>query len=369
MDTYCIEILQGLNTQISSKSITFNPNTPIYAYAGAGLSMNAGLPGWFQMAISLHSFMQVFEKANLPDFTLQNELELSKFFQDFIEEKSQAPGDNCYLLSPTSNDNRLFGRTVALNLLFRCRGGFFDGQNFIDSAEVFCRAGTEPKAEDLSVHSALWRAGVHGIITTNYDILLERAYSFFNHPGGLRTYRYDASFLRFILSTPRFIVKIHGDINDLGSMILDPEMAWKKSTYLNGRMGFEVKKLYSNIREAGALVFLGVGFRDRTICELQQYWKQIRKSKGIGFAVFFESEIKKTVEQWKRMGYAEDLFDDVIFFIVDDRNLTDNNLKGFVIQKSATNLLDRLEHAGRGLVHRPRWDEASKIHRFLYRKT
>lgn len=369
MDKYFSNILQGLKREVSRGEIQNDPDVPLYAYVGAGLSMNAGLPSWFQMAKSLYEYIQQHERKALPAFSLCNETELSRFFQDFIEESSSVPGEDLPIISAYSTDKRLFGRTVALNLLFRCRYGAYEKTLNLEATNGFCRAGEEPQAEDLGIHSLLWRSGIHGALTTNYDMLLERAYSLFNHVGGLRTYRYNASFLRFVTSTPRFVVKIHGDVNDLGSMILDPQSAWDSKLYLNNSCGVAVKKLYANLRNQGPMIFVGLGFRDRTICELQNSWRRDRSQCGSGFAVFFKSEIDRTRKQWSRMGYADDLFDDVTFFIVDDTEMREQDIRGFAIHKAAINILERIGRLRRDCVQRPKWKEASEIHRLLYRNS
>jgi hypothetical protein len=103
-------------------------------------------------------------------------------------------------------------------------------------------------------------------------MLLEHAYSLFDFGPALHSYRYGAEFLRYLLSNPRFVLKLHGDINDIGSMELDPESAWERRGRLRsgGRKGrgADLKRVYSAILRQAHMVYVGCGFRDRTISEL-----------------------------------------------------------------------------------------------------
>jgi hypothetical protein len=106
-------------------------------------------------------------------------------------------------------------------------------------------------------------------------MLLEHAYSLFEHGAALRSYRYNADFLRYLLSNRRFILKLHGDINDIGCMEFDPKTAWKRggSLWDEKKRGRDLRKVYSAILQRGHMVYLGCGFRDSTIKKLHSSWK------------------------------------------------------------------------------------------------
>ncbi len=234
----------------------------LFAYVGAGLSQAAGLVGWNDLARRVATFRRDYDGAAddaeaLPDDEAANQ----RVLRAFVE---QVGHDGHPILSYPSTDLRTFGRTVLLNLLLRRRSP--SGR----------RAAEEFDAGDLDLHHSLWRARVQGVFTTNYDMLLEEAFHLTPLAErdaaygrrALRTYRYDARFLRFVLSTPRFVLKLHGDVNDLGTMLFDPSAAWAPGGALHGARGRDLCRALDSARNAGHIVYVGCGARDRTFRSL-----------------------------------------------------------------------------------------------------
>lgn len=180
---------------------------PLYFYVGAGLSQAAGICGWRDLAQLIHGYRVAYEgyTGELPpaDSAQIN----SQYLREFVTELAE---DGSRILARGSTDRRVFGRTVVLNLLLRHDA----------------RRGWPIKEESLRLHAALWPCRPHGIFTTNYDTLIERSCPA-DIGAYLRVYRHTAAYLPFILSNPVFVLKLHGDVNDIGTMVLDPEYAWR----------------------------------------------------------------------------------------------------------------------------------------------
>lgn len=256
---------------------------PLYFYVGAGLSISAGLVNWNEMACLIWLYLKHYEgvddKRCPPDEGKDN----AKFIQDFVEEtkiSSKIP-----ILSRDSGDPRGFGRTALLNMMLRYRAPRIalksDGceareTQKDDYSKIRPRPGREPSVEDLTLQSLIWRSRCSGVLTSNYDMLLEHAYSLFHHGAALRSYRYNADFLRYLLSNRRFVLKLHGDINDIASMQFDPKQAWEKGAFTKPKpesRGMDLKRIYNAILERGHMVYVGCGFRDETIKELHDFWQ------------------------------------------------------------------------------------------------
>lgn len=85
-----------------------------------------------------------------------------------------------------------------------------------------------PDVRPGDIHIALWRLGAPLILTTNYDRLLEHAYSFV-YPGSPEVCKHkDAELIQGKLqnwqeSDPPALFKLHGCVSDLKSIILSEE--------------------------------------------------------------------------------------------------------------------------------------------------
>jgi hypothetical protein len=221
---------------------------PLYFYVGAGLSQAAGVVGWRKLVITIHRYRVQHEGWTGPPPASDDASANSRYLDDFISERDQ---DGAQILSAESKDLRAFGRTVLLNILLRHSSDFR----------------TAVPDERLSLQRLLWLCHPHGVFTSNYDTLIERVCPQ-EMASALRIYRYSAAFLPYILSNPTFVLKLHGDVNDLGSMLLNPESAWSAAGALNGRRGEWLRQLWVTVNELGNIVFLGAGLRDRTVREL-----------------------------------------------------------------------------------------------------
>lgn len=246
---------------------------PLYFYVGAGLSISAGLVGWDEMACVIWRYLKSYEKAKAVGRCPGNVRDNARLLQSFVEETEGLTNRSYSLtriLSRESEDHRAFSRTVLLNMLLRYRA---PGSGSAKGEGVQWER--EPSEKDLSFQYLLWRSRCSGVLTSNYDMLLEHAYSLFNRGAALRSYHYTADFLRYILSNRRFVLKLHGDINDIASMQFDPHRAWERDGAFCGRekRGLDLKHVYNAILEQGHIVYVGCGFRDRTIEKLHGFWQ------------------------------------------------------------------------------------------------
>ena len=254
---------------------------PLYFYLGAGLSMDAGLVSWSEMACLIWWYLKHYEKKK--DLSLcptDDAEENAAFLQEFIAEK-ETRESSVRIMSRESKDPRALGRTALLNVMLRRRApriqlvpGHGEAVLARPPAMLRDRPGRELDTEDLVLHSLVWRTGCHGVLTSNYDMLLEHAFSLYNHGADLHSYRYTADFLRYLLSNRRFVLKLHGDINDLRTMEFDPKGAWEEEGSLGGEeaRGRDLEKIYSAALRRGHMIYVGCGFRDQTIQNLHDAW-------------------------------------------------------------------------------------------------
>ena len=258
---------------------------PLYFYVGSGLSIASGLVGWDEMACMVWRYRRYYEGEDVATGLLK--------WLD-AKDKAERARENARFLQGSmpqeGKEHNAFGRTALLNLILRRRAPRtrFSVPKTRDAnweplpdekqqPEERSRYGQEPGAEDFALQSLVWRSNCHGVLTPNYDMFLEHAYSLFNHGSALRSYRYNATFLRYIFSNPRFVLKLHGDINDIGTMLLDPELLWGGEPPHNGHPN-DLKEMYKTALMNGHMVYVGARFRDDTIRKLHEYWAAARDS-------------------------------------------------------------------------------------------
>lgn len=290
---------------------------PLYVYVGAGLSMGAaGLVGWKEMTCLIWWYLKNYErKEELPPCPTDPE-EMARFLQEFITE-TESPESSLRIMSRESTDQRALGRTSLLNMMLRYRaprvrwsaeGGEVKPVSL--SSKLRGRPGQPLDAEDLVLHSLVWRTGCHGVLTTNYDVLLEHAYALYSHGAELRSYRYTANFLRYLASNPRFVLKLHGDINDLATMEFDPNGAWRDGGRFadeTGR-GEDLKRVYSALLSRGHIVYVGCGFTDETIRRLHDDWVTRRAASRfhrVALIPVWEEEVKERFPSIEFLTYKD----------------------------------------------------------------
>jgi hypothetical protein len=224
----------------------------LYFYVGSGLSRAVGLVGWEEMACMVWWYLANYE-GRLPSKACPKKvgLENSEFLHWFVNlESTDRRGKQTRILSHESRDPSSRGRTVLLNLILRYREPIAEYITKNGKAKkktpdrLRTRCGKEPEPEDLVLQSFIWRTGCHGVLTSNYDMLLEHAYSTFNHGSALRSYRYNADFLRHLMTNRRFVLKLHGDINDIGTMQFNPEEFWKGQDERHRRYQKDLTRVY-----------------------------------------------------------------------------------------------------------------------------
>ena len=339
----------GLRHASSWKRFDFSllQGEPLYFYVGAGLSQAAGLVGWRDMARILWWHLTSYE-GNDPNFPDDNAEENAQLLDDFVNHPF--PLGDRQAWSREDIEHQVLGRVALLNMLLRYREpkirlkGIDKGRNPQFDTDPYCvRCGEEPIAEDLVLHSLIWRANCHGVLTPNYDMLLEHAYSLFDHGAALRSYRYSADFLRYIMSNPKFILKLHGDINDVGRMLFHPDKAWEKGEKdgkVPGQLakqrgsapepekvtyGGDLKMVYQTALQWGHMIYVGMGFRDRTILELHSHWLASGiSSPNVRVALLCENELEgiKAELKKKRANLAADTvknnYKDIVFLTYND---------------------------------------------------
>lgn len=219
---------------------------------------------WNELLRELERYRVQYEGGGAAAVPQDDALANSRALQRFVDEENAATGIR--LLSRSSGDVRTFGRTVVLNMLLRLRR---------PSCPERSLGVLTPK--DMTAHQLVWHTRCNGVFTTNYDTLLEDSFHLAplntraeenGHSGPLRIYKYSAEFLKFILSVPRFVLKLHGDVNDLGTMVFDPASAWNDGGRLGPPHGTALLTVFQHASEVGHMVYVGAGLRDETFKRL-----------------------------------------------------------------------------------------------------
>lgn len=355
------EFVFGKNQNLQGCGFSELASAPLYFYVGAGLSMSSGLAGWGEMAGIVWWYLKHYEKKTTvglcpPDVGKKN----AEFLQKFVTSGK--------VLSHNSKHRDGLSRTALLNMILRYRAprttlNTKDPQKLVRMlVDGRTRYGEEPYAEDLVLQSLIWRTHCHGVFTSNYDMLLEHAFSLFNHGAALRSYRYNADFLRYLMSNRRFVLKLHGDINDIGRMQLSPHEAWKGNRlfvpYRN-----DLKKAYTAALEKGHMIYMGMGFRDETIIRLHQAWRKNHQSAAhLRVALIPHSELKRIKDD---LGRRQELFDDIVFLTYGDES-DGAGSHHHVVREFLTQIAQvrgRGSHSG---DQRYRCAEASDLHRQIF---
>lgn len=339
----------------------------LYFYVGAGLSIASGLVGWDEMARMVWRYRTYYEGVKSPCPPQRDADTNAEFLQRLLEERdSKRPP----IMSHNSKDPRAFGRAVLLNLILRRRAPRTrlkeeEGKAIPDDSQPRherSRYGQEPSAEDFALQSLVWRAKCHGVLTPNYDMFLEHAHSLFHHGSALRSYRYNANLLRYIFSNPAFVLKLHGDINDIHTVLLDPRLLWRGSPH--GGKPSDLKKVYATALARGHMIYVGLGFLDQTIEKLHMYWRrywrmQQRGSHYLRVALVprweFESRVFDKIKK-------RDLFQDIFFLTYETES------PGQHPSHAVQAFLSRLVEVRRGVRAAPQADddEAADIHRQMF---
>ncbi|MBI4718204.1 MAG: SIR2 family protein [Planctomycetes bacterium] len=294
-------------------------NSTLHFYVGSGLSAASGLVGWGEMAKSVEEYRTSIEKLQ-PKRPIPTSAEsLSTYFREFADEEVATTSGPVRRLSRQAIDlgdvwkENCLKRTRLLNCLLRySTDQFWPGSE----AGILVPFG-EP---DLALQRFLWRSSCTGILTPNYDTLIEQAYyTIVMRRSLLRVYRYTAEFLPFIQTNPRFVLKLHGDINDIRTMQFDPEAAWNPGGVFSvGNVRVDLTGVYSDILQNSSVVYVGAGMRDRTIIELHTAWRRrATTSAGLRVALIPTSEVNVIRDELQQRGVEKSLYDDIVFLSYD----------------------------------------------------
>lgn len=318
-------------------------------YVGSGLSAASGLVTWGELAQVMDDCRVRCEgrKSALQDNWTADAL--SAFMQAFLNDPISDSTDSPLALSRDAIEHgddawqQAERRTILLNCFLRNTYSdlYPDGFKYGEYEKVIKVPTGEPRLEH---QKALWNCDPKAVLTTNYDVLIENGYHQVLEPSKLRCYRYTAQFLPFIMTNERFILKLHGDINDVGTMQFDPNSAWKSKRALGGRAGDDVRKVYEKVMFNGHMIYVGAGMRDWTIIELHKAWRIASAKKNDKrlnslrrFVILPKDEIKAISNKPAGRFARTSLFDDLQFLWYDpekeDRENTILEFLGKIAEK------------------------------------
>ncbi|WP_421827307.1 SIR2 family protein [Larkinella sp.] len=233
-------------------------------YVGAGASISAGLPDWKALLVS--SLMKA--KANLKEFDNDN----SNFSKSFnLAEKLLREGD--FLMSA--------------ELLQQVLGNEL-GEHIW---EIFKKT-----SQPSQIHKAISRIPFSTAITTNYDKLLEMSY---NETHPVYTWRLAENIFRSIKKNTFAIIKTHGDIEDLSSLVL---------TRTQYRDLMQINKSFNDgltiLLSLKTFLFIGSSLKDFDLLRLMDDAKLTYKSNfGPHYAVLFENEVDESFIKYLKDSY------------------------------------------------------------------
>lgn len=190
-------------------------------FVGSGLSVASGLPSW----------------------------------QELIAEMITTCAD-CGLRDDDQRDlNEALDKDAYLDVAEYCREKM-GARRFHDlMVNVF----RDPEIDCTDIHNILPSFNFPLVLTTNYDKLLEKAFftSSPNHLPPVYSYRNTASLARLLGESRFFILKIHGDIDDVESLILTRQ-DYRNAIFNNAACRATIFNLFASY----SFLFLGFGIND-----------------------------------------------------------------------------------------------------------
>lgn len=213
---------------ISQKILNvFHSNTNIVLFAGAGVSINAGYPGW-------NSFL-----TQLADFTQGYDETISKVMQIRIKQKN----------------------FLNAALLYKTCPNIPEGEKYKKIKEIFCADG---KPENLQ---ALVSLPFSAIITTNFDSAIHNAYIKVTQKFPRAIENDDSTFRSAPFISDFFIARIHGRGEVPEKMIFD-EQAYKENFQNTSYVDLLLKALTTY-----SCMFIGYSFNDPAIIQILELLK------------------------------------------------------------------------------------------------
>jgi len=172
-------------------------------------------------------------------------------------------------------------------------------------AEQFNPPNSKPS---LDIYEILFGLKPPIIITTNYDKLIENAYAQLHRKAlTVKTYADAAGVQRRMQdssgATKPFLFKIHGDIEDAGSIIFT-ETDYRKLLY--DELGY--KSVISSIFIHYTVVFLGFSFKDKEISLLLEQQRHFLKSEANpDYIIVPEGDLTSVEHERLRADYGLDV--------------------------------------------------------------
>jgi hypothetical protein len=226
--TYAVRALEGLVRKIADGQAII--------YVGAGVSQSAGLPSWNELLAKLQK-----EATN----RLKNQPNVARNFFEGLKKRSRNLELGDWLLRLLGPE---FQQVISSSLS--------DGENLC-------------KTEPSSIHWNIMRSPFRMAITTNYDLLLERAYAETYHACPVTlpylTWKHTDEILRAGTGKSFRIVHAHGTVGDSNSIVL----SGSQYTMLhNARPRFEdvIKQFLKNY----TFLFVGTALEDPDLIYILQ---------------------------------------------------------------------------------------------------
>ncbi|VDG17784.1 hypothetical protein [Lactobacillus johnsonii] [Lactiplantibacillus mudanjiangensis] len=193
------------------KLTTALDNSRLVIFVGAGVSKNSNLPDWYKLVKDMSNAL------NMPDSITLTSEDLLKIPEILFQKSPQR-------------------------------------------YQSILKKSLQTNAKPNDIDNLILKIQPHHIITTNYDQLLEKVTDPLHSIQNYAVISDDRSFIKQSNSSSQFLIKMHGDINNLSSIVL------KESDYLNyDNTHVLISTFIRSLLATHTFLFVGYSLRDNNL--------------------------------------------------------------------------------------------------------
>jgi len=209
---------------------------PVF-FVGSGLSLNAGLPNWATLLT-----------------------QLAKLIGDDLHDPALAERVESHLVRKKKEYH-------AAGALLKLEAGKSESKDLWRKSLAACLNPPSVLNSPSLVHNALAKLRCEGIVTTNYDVLIERAFDGLKSQEKLRIFTPWRDLEQLEHSPEKFLFKIHGDIADEKNSIVLAQEDYEELYQADDPLRFQ-RALGSIVRHASVILFMGYSHDDDFVSKI-----------------------------------------------------------------------------------------------------